>query len=95
MSEVQSVNNTFIKSALYLAHALRIPVFATDSSRNDEKVIKVVRSLNTLKAGVVRPVKCDGEIRLKHVRFVRVATTECATSEFGQNRSSCCSKVLP
>ena len=68
MGEV--VNNISIISALYSTHALRIPMFATDSSRNDEKVIMVVRSLDTLKAGVVWSVKCSGKIRLKHVRFI-------------------------
>ena len=70
MNEVQAVKSTLVILVLYSAHTLRIPVFAADSSRNDEKVIRVVGSLDTLKAGVVWSVKCDGEIRLKHVRFV-------------------------
>jgi hypothetical protein len=68
MGEV--VTSTSVISALYSAHPLRIPMFAMDSSRNDEKVIMVVRSLDTLKAGVVWSVKCSGKIRLKHVRFI-------------------------
>jgi hypothetical protein len=57
-------------STLYSTYALRILVFAMNSSRNDEKVIGVVERLYALKTGVVWTIKCDLEIRLEHVTFV-------------------------
>jgi hypothetical protein len=49
---------------LYLAHAIHIPMFATDSSMNIEKVVRVVCSLDALKASVMWAIKRDREIRL-------------------------------
>jgi hypothetical protein len=78
----------------YCTHPFRVPEFTADPDWDDKQVVRVVCSLDLLKAWIVGAEERHPKVWLEHVGLVRVATTGFTAGKPREDRSNCRGKFL-